>query len=409
MLPTSTIKTRNASLAGQRGRIECAAEHPSPWLTVRLETGLIVRLHPNDATLLLLETTDAILGGKRETLLSSMHNDSSRDSSTVMMMTASSSPPSFTPLLKPGTAVTIMATENVQQRAPQRVGERGVVKEVPVHPITWFKVEFADGKVLAFRPSALLPFGEESPSAASPRMKASFPAAKPSRLFPLETSLECNQERGNLLNRTVLIRSGVFIGEKGRVLRCGKDWMHIETNFGDVSKRLDEVEFLGVPVPPRARVERSLIAISESPSHQPQNEIRISCNKARNSSEGSGVEASSPVEDVQAAGLMMHLRTECNEASYLPLISWKRGAETATRRRSRSDSCFTDHELPSPDIRAAEGASLSGDSYADEEECLSLYKRVHIGNDIPIDGWMLPPSKCSVALQKETTLSRAII
>lgn len=78
-----------------------------------------------------------------------------------------------------GAEVVIISTENVQQRAPQRVGEKGFIKEVPVHPTTWFKVEFADGKCLAFRPSALLPI-----KGASRYPPTSFEGRKSSILDP---------------------------------------------------------------------------------------------------------------------------------------------------------------------------------------------------------------------------------
>ena len=57
--------------------------------------------------------------------------------------------------LKRGTQVAIHRTENVQQRAPHLIGRIGTIKEVPQHPNTWFKVQFADRRVCTFRPSAL--------------------------------------------------------------------------------------------------------------------------------------------------------------------------------------------------------------------------------------------------------------
>ena len=45
-----------------------------------------------------------------------------------------------------GVAVKIVGTDNVLQRVPHLVGCIGTVREVPVHPNTWFKIEFSDGK-----------------------------------------------------------------------------------------------------------------------------------------------------------------------------------------------------------------------------------------------------------------------
>jgi hypothetical protein len=57
--------------------------------------------------------------------------------------------------LKKGTRVLILNNDNVSQRAPQYIGQVGVVKDVPVHPATWFKIQFSDGQTMTFRPTAL--------------------------------------------------------------------------------------------------------------------------------------------------------------------------------------------------------------------------------------------------------------
>ena len=57
--------------------------------------------------------------------------------------------------LKKGVQVQIMKTDNVEQRAPHLIGQVGVIKDVPQHPNTWFKVKFSTGAVFTFRPSAL--------------------------------------------------------------------------------------------------------------------------------------------------------------------------------------------------------------------------------------------------------------
>lgn len=60
-----------------------------------------------------------------------------------------------------GTKVVIIETENVIQRAQHLIGKIGTICEVPVHPATWFKVEFPDHPVVTFRPSAFRVVGSD--------------------------------------------------------------------------------------------------------------------------------------------------------------------------------------------------------------------------------------------------------
>lgn len=68
--------------------------------------------------------------------------------------------------IQKGQRVVIFANDTVMNRSPQLVGQIGTVVAVPVHPVTWFKVEFDDKSVHTFRPSALkaIPFGATEPS-----------------------------------------------------------------------------------------------------------------------------------------------------------------------------------------------------------------------------------------------------
>ena len=65
-----------------------------------------------------------------------------------------------------GQRVVIFANDTVMNRSPHLVGQIGTVVAVPVHPVTWFKVEFDDKSVHTFRPSALkaIPVGVTEPS-----------------------------------------------------------------------------------------------------------------------------------------------------------------------------------------------------------------------------------------------------
>eukprot|EP00953_Heterococcus_sp_UTEX-ZZ885_P035623 18377-Heterococcus_DN1.PRE.1 len=66
--------------------------------------------------------------------------------------------------LRAGCRVTILKTENTQQRTatecaairyPGIIGSLGVILEVPQHPNTWFRVKCDDGETYTLRPSAL--------------------------------------------------------------------------------------------------------------------------------------------------------------------------------------------------------------------------------------------------------------
>jgi len=80
-----------------------------------------------------------------------------------------------------GQRVVIIANDTVMNRSPQLVGQIGTVVAVPVHPVTWFKVEFDDKTLHTFRPSALkaIPVGATESSEA---VKSLVDAAKQSAL-----------------------------------------------------------------------------------------------------------------------------------------------------------------------------------------------------------------------------------
>lgn len=43
-----------------------------------------------------------------------------------------------------GATVLIVSTPNVQSRLPDMIGKLGIVKQVPTHPNTWFRVSVGD-------------------------------------------------------------------------------------------------------------------------------------------------------------------------------------------------------------------------------------------------------------------------
>lgn len=68
-----------------------------------------------------------------------------------------------------GAKVSIVRTDNVESRYPERIGQVGVIYDVPIHPNTWYKVQFSDGKILTFRPSALMSINDKGEVFDSPQ------------------------------------------------------------------------------------------------------------------------------------------------------------------------------------------------------------------------------------------------
>ncbi|KAH8054686.1 hypothetical protein JL722_8628 [Aureococcus anophagefferens] len=169
---------------------------------------------------------------------------------------AESSKVSHAQSLKRGTQVTIHRTENVQQRAPHLIGRIGTIKEVPQHPNTWFKVQFADRRVCTFRPSALrrVANGAGDPAKRKPGKGKDLSDDE------LETKATKSKDRGARLLSSVLtgravdaerwvgmyvrIRVGRLGGQIGRILRSGNGWVQLRTTRGEIAKRAYELELV---------------------------------------------------------------------------------------------------------------------------------------------------------------------
>lgn len=185
------------------------------------------------------------------------------DISPIHRMAAS--PSQSTLVLKPGTRVLILATENVVQRCPIYVNTIGIVKEAPVHPATWFKVQFHDDKVLTFRPSALQPVDDNDKPLADYVVKSTVPrhsrvpkdnsdnnsvekaprrvvVSRPVDGTP-EKEIKSLQETDHekWVGQRVIITAGKQKGAVGIVRSTGNGWIQIDTNMGEVAKRVYEL------------------------------------------------------------------------------------------------------------------------------------------------------------------------
>jgi hypothetical protein len=194
--------------------------------------------------------------------------------------------------LKRGAKVLILNNDNVSQRAPQYIGQVGTVKDVPVHPATWFKIQFADGQIMTFRPTALEVLSDEDDSTpprtqvatATPvkrarddapgekdagdekKKKKSLPGNRsetdsPDPSVASTTSASIFPANGNgvngsqvllsstdpdtWINKVVSVRVGKDEGLTGRILRSGNGWVQIATGTGEIAKRAYDLYIVG--------------------------------------------------------------------------------------------------------------------------------------------------------------------
>jgi hypothetical protein len=179
--------------------------------------------------------------------------------------------------LKYGSKVIILGTDNVEQRVPQYVGAEATIVDVPgmplsplssfllsvahplpsVHPATWYKVQFSDGAIVTFRPSALKLASECELS--SDGTLPSFHFVQPTKHTRVRSSSSSSADGSkNLLSNInpdfwpsckVKILSGKYSGQTALVKCSGNGWVQLDTPLGEVAKRATELELVEVGKP----------------------------------------------------------------------------------------------------------------------------------------------------------------
>ena len=119
-----------------------------------------------------------------------------------------------------------------------------------MHPVTWYKVQFDDGSVAAFRPSAL--------AYVQPRAVQSTDSIRhisaDSRASCTSTSTRTSSARATLcqiapdawVGLRVRIRAGKYIHELARVSSSGNGWLQLQLleNSDEVAKRASDLEIV---------------------------------------------------------------------------------------------------------------------------------------------------------------------
>jgi hypothetical protein len=150
---TDNVQSRFPHLIGQRGVIVSCPSHPCTWFSVQIaDSNMTVKLQPTAMQLVTSTDIIAVTAPSKSAVVSTSNvtSDPPVSSQDSMLESVSECPDldnlvsrprsqshDYTPqcshvnALKKGASVTILRTENVSQRAPHLVGQKGIVKEVP--------------------------------------------------------------------------------------------------------------------------------------------------------------------------------------------------------------------------------------------------------------------------------------
>lgn len=129
-----------------------------------------------------------------------------------------------------------------------------------MHPSTWFKVKFDNGKIVTFRPSALRLVSDGTTVDANytppPKKPKAHCRPRSNSLKSEKSSLHINvptDGSSKILTAThpdtwpgckVRILSGRMTGHTVKVLGSGNGWVQLESSYGELAKRANELELI---------------------------------------------------------------------------------------------------------------------------------------------------------------------
>ena len=247
ILKTDNVTSRFPELVGALGIVDMAPIHPSTWFTIKVvDSGRLVKLQT---------TAMKPLGNEKVQFGSNVEQESPEKlderspqilespSEHIEQRPRSSSNVGIAHFTK-GVAVKILGTNNVMQRVPHLVGMVGNIKDVPIHPITWFKIEFPSGQIVTFRPSAFkLDDGRDDVFVPKPVKRPAVHTVEVKKAHTVAKEKESDTDFA--VGLRVRIRSGELSGAVGEIMRFGNGWIQVLTSEGKIAKRAHELDFIG--------------------------------------------------------------------------------------------------------------------------------------------------------------------